>query len=184
MALISMRQLLDHAAENDYGVPAFNVNNLEQMRAIMEGADETQSPVIVQASAGARKYAGPTFLRHLIDLAAGFNIFQGVGPSYLGGLMDNEARKAIHWVHRLSAIGVALIVLSLAWRLMRANRLLASAMVVVLIAQIVLGILNVVWVLPLFNATLHNVGGALLLITLVTVNFAPRLRIHRAMPNA
>jgi fructose-bisphosphate aldolase class II len=66
MALISMRQLLDHAAENDYGVPAFNVNNLEQMRAIMEGAKETDSPVIVQASAGARKYAGPIFLRHLI----------------------------------------------------------------------------------------------------------------------
>ena len=55
MALISMRQLLDHAAENNYGVPAFNVNNLEQMRAIMEGAHETNSPVIVQASAGARK---------------------------------------------------------------------------------------------------------------------------------
>ena len=66
MALISMRQLLDHAAENGYGVPAFNVNNLEQMRAIMEGADETSSPVIVQASAGARKYAGANFLRHLI----------------------------------------------------------------------------------------------------------------------
>ena len=66
MALISMRQLLDHAAENDYGVPAFNVNNLEQMRAIMEGADATNSPVIVQASAGARKYAGPNFLRHLM----------------------------------------------------------------------------------------------------------------------
>lgn len=66
MALVSMRQLLDHAAENDYGVPAFNVNNLEQMRAIMEGADATDSPVIVQASAGARKYAGPNFLRHLI----------------------------------------------------------------------------------------------------------------------
>ncbi|MEM6707735.1 MAG: class II fructose-bisphosphate aldolase [Pseudomonadota bacterium] len=66
MALISMRQLLDHAAEQGYGVPAFNVNNLEQMRAIMEGADETNSPVIVQASAGARKYAGPNFLRHLI----------------------------------------------------------------------------------------------------------------------
>ena len=66
MALISMRQLLDHAAENGYGVPAFNVNNLEQMRAIMEGAAETDSPVIVQASAGARKYAGPNFLRHLI----------------------------------------------------------------------------------------------------------------------
>ncbi len=66
MPLISMRQLLDHAAEHDYGVPAFNVNNLEQMRAIMEGAAETDSPVIVQASAGARKYAGPNFLRHLI----------------------------------------------------------------------------------------------------------------------
>ena len=66
MALISMRQLLDHAAEYKYGVPAFNVNNLEQIRAIMEAADTTDSPVIVQASAGARKYAGAPFLRHLI----------------------------------------------------------------------------------------------------------------------
>jgi len=66
MALISLRQLLDHAAEYNYGIPAFNVNNLEQMRAIMEAADETNSPVIVQASAGARKYAGAPFLRHLI----------------------------------------------------------------------------------------------------------------------
>ncbi len=66
MALISMRQLLDHAGEHSYGVPAFNVNNLEQMRAIMLAADATNSPVIVQASAGARKYAGAPFLRHLI----------------------------------------------------------------------------------------------------------------------
>jgi len=66
MALISLRQMLDHAAENGYGVPAFNVNNLEQMRAIMEAAHKTDSPVIVQASAGARKYAGAPFLRHLI----------------------------------------------------------------------------------------------------------------------
>jgi len=66
MALISLRQMLDHAAEHGYGVPAFNVNNLEQMRAIMEAADETDSPVIVQASAGARSYAGAPFLRHLI----------------------------------------------------------------------------------------------------------------------
>ena len=66
MALISMRQMLDHAAEYGYGIPAFNVNNLEQMRAIMEAADATDSPVIVQASAGARKYAGAPFLRHLI----------------------------------------------------------------------------------------------------------------------
>lgn len=69
MALISLRQLLDHAAENDYGVPAFNVNNLEQIRAIMEAASEVNSPVILQASAGARKYAGPNFLRHLIEAA-------------------------------------------------------------------------------------------------------------------
>jgi fructose-bisphosphate aldolase class II len=66
MALISMRQLLDHAAEFGYGVPAFNVNNMEQMRAIMEAAHKTDSPVIVQGSAGARKYAGAPFLRHLI----------------------------------------------------------------------------------------------------------------------
>jgi fructose-bisphosphate aldolase, class II len=66
MALITLRQLLDHAAEHGYGVPAYNVNNLEQMRAIMEAAAETDSPVIVQASAGARKYAGAPFLRHLI----------------------------------------------------------------------------------------------------------------------
>ena len=66
MALISLRQLLDHAAEHSYGVPAFNVNNVEQMRAIMIAADQTNSPVIVQASAGARKYAGAPFLRHLI----------------------------------------------------------------------------------------------------------------------
>ena len=69
MALISLRQMLDHAAEHDYGVPAFNVNNLEQMRAIMLAAEQTDSPVIVQASAGARKYAGAPFLRHLIQAA-------------------------------------------------------------------------------------------------------------------
>jgi fructose-bisphosphate aldolase class II len=69
MALVSMRQLLDHAAENGYGLPAFNVNNLEQVQAIMQAADETNSPVIMQASAGARKYAGEKFLRHLIEAA-------------------------------------------------------------------------------------------------------------------
>jgi len=69
MPLVSMRQLLDHAAENGYGLPAFNVNNLEQVRAIMEAADETGSPVIMQGSAGARKYAGEAFLRHLIEAA-------------------------------------------------------------------------------------------------------------------
>ena len=66
MALISMRQLLDHAAEHGYGMPAFNVNNMEQVQAIMQAAAETNSPVIMQGSAGARKYAGDPFLRHLI----------------------------------------------------------------------------------------------------------------------
>ncbi|HHC73148.1 MAG TPA: fructose-bisphosphate aldolase class II [Thiotrichales bacterium] len=66
MALISMRQLLDYAAENDFGMPAFNVNNMEQVHAIMQAADETDSPVIMQGSAGARAYAGEPFLRHLI----------------------------------------------------------------------------------------------------------------------
>jgi len=69
MALISMRQLLDHAAEHGYGMPAFNVNNLEQVQAIMEAANETNSPVIMQGSAGARNYAGEPFLRHLIEAA-------------------------------------------------------------------------------------------------------------------
>lgn len=66
MALVSMRQMLDHAAEFGYGIPAFNVNNLEQVRAIMMAANDTDSPVILQASAGARSYAGAPFLRHLI----------------------------------------------------------------------------------------------------------------------
>ena len=70
MAMISLRQLLDHAAENGYGVPAFNVNNLEQIQAIMQAAQKTGSPVILQASAGARKYAGEPFLRKMVEAAA------------------------------------------------------------------------------------------------------------------
>ncbi len=70
MPLVSMRQLLDHAAEEGYGLPAFNVNNMEQIKAIMDAARATQSPVILQGSAGARKYAGEAFLRHLVAAAA------------------------------------------------------------------------------------------------------------------
>ena len=66
MALVSLRQILDHAAEHGYGVPAFNVNNLEQIQAIMEAAQATASPVILQASAGARTYAGEAYLRHMV----------------------------------------------------------------------------------------------------------------------
>ncbi len=69
MALVSMRQLLDHAAEHQYGIPAFNVNNLEQVQAVMAAADEVGAPVILQASAGARKYAGEAFIKHLIQAA-------------------------------------------------------------------------------------------------------------------
>ena len=69
MALVSMRELLDHAATHGYGIPAFNVNNLEQVQAIMEAANEVGAPVIMQASAGARKYAGEGFLKHLIQAA-------------------------------------------------------------------------------------------------------------------
>ena len=70
MPLVPMRQLLDHAAENDYGVAAFNVNNMEQIQAIMEAADETGSPVIVQASRGARSYSQDNYLRHLMIAAS------------------------------------------------------------------------------------------------------------------
>ena len=69
MALISMRQLHDYAAEHSFGMPAFNVNNMEQVHAIMQAADEVDSPVIMQGSAGARSYAGEPFLRHLITAA-------------------------------------------------------------------------------------------------------------------
>ncbi|MBZ8141899.1 fructose-bisphosphate aldolase class II [Rubrivivax gelatinosus] len=69
MPLVSMRQLLDHAAENGYGIPAFNVNNLEQVQAVMAAAAEVGSPAILQASAGARKYAGEAFIKHLIQAA-------------------------------------------------------------------------------------------------------------------
>ena len=69
MPMVSMRQLLDHAAENGYGIPAFNVNNLEQVQAVMSAADEAGAPVILQASAGARKYAGEPFIKHLIEAA-------------------------------------------------------------------------------------------------------------------
>jgi len=69
MALVSMRELLDHAAVHGYGIPAFNVNNLEQVQAVMTAADEVGAPVILQASAGARKYAGEAFIKHLIQAA-------------------------------------------------------------------------------------------------------------------
>ena len=108
-----------------------------------------------------------------MDIAAGFDITQGLGPNYLGGLLDNDARVAIHWAHRLGAVLVLLLVLPLGVALVRENRLLGVSLVGILLLQLVLGILNVVWSLPLAVATLHNACGALLLLALVTVNFAP-----------
>jgi cytochrome c oxidase assembly protein subunit 15 len=112
-----------------------------------------------------------------IDLQQGFNIFQSVGPNYLGGLMTNEARMAIHWVHRIGAIVVLLVVGGLVMQTVKQAAVIGYVLLAVLVTQITLGILNVVWVLPLLNATAHNTVGALLLLVLVTINFAPRLRI-------
>ena len=112
-----------------------------------------------------------------IDLQQGFNIFQSVGPNYLGGLMTNEARMAIHWVHRIGAIVVLLFVGGLVIQTVKQAAVIGYVLLAVLVTQITLGILNVVWVLPLLNATAHNTVGALLLLVLVTINFAPRLRI-------
>ena len=111
-----------------------------------------------------------------MDLQQGFNIFQSVGPNYLGGIMTSEARTAIHWIHRIGAIIVLLVVGGLVLQVVRQVAIVGYALLAALVAQITLGILNVVWVLPLLNATAHNTVGALLLLVLVTINFAPRLR--------
>lgn len=111
-----------------------------------------------------------------MDLQQGFNIFQSVGPNYLGGLMTSEARVAIHWVHRLGALIVLFVVGALVFQIVRQAAVVGYVLLAALVAQITLGILNVVWVLPLLNATAHNTAGALLLLVLVTINFAPRLR--------
>lgn len=108
-----------------------------------------------------------------MDFAGGFDLFQSVGPNYLGGLLESEARIAIHWAHRLGAIAVAILIVLLSFRLRAHNTTLSNLLVALLVIQITLGILNVVWTLPLPVATLHNAFGALLLLGVITVNFAP-----------
>lgn len=109
------------------------------------------------------------------DYAQGFNIFQEVGPNYLGGLLDNHARTAIHFAHRLGALVVAAVVLLFAFALWRTQyppaRKQAIMLGVVLIIQISLGISNVYFALPLSIAVLHNAGGAALILALVLVNY-------------
>ena len=108
-----------------------------------------------------------------MDVAQGFDLFQDVGPNYLGGLLHNEARVAIHWMHRLGAILVLVVVGLLVLRLWSKNQRLAVITGGILVMQLTLGVLNVVWSLPLAVATAHNAVGALLLLALVSVNFAP-----------
>ncbi|MEM1433275.1 MAG: COX15/CtaA family protein [Pseudomonadota bacterium] len=107
-----------------------------------------------------------------MDLEAGFDVTQSVGPNYLGGLLENEARVAIQYVHRVGALVVAALVGALVWRLFQAGSRLAAPVGLVLAAQLTLGVLNVVLKLPLWSATLHNAVGALTLLALVTVNYA------------
>ncbi|MEH6358098.1 MAG: COX15/CtaA family protein [Pseudomonadales bacterium] len=114
-----------------------------------------------------------------MDLAAGFNIFQSVGPNYLGGLMDNEARVAIHMVHRLGAIFTSLYLLILIGLLYRAAgqsalRRFSCWLGVVLLLQVVLGLSNVYWQIPAIIAVAHNAGGAVLLLMMVALNYLLR----------
>ncbi|KXU34463.1 cytochrome B [Ventosimonas gracilis] len=118
-----------------------------------------------------------------MDIASAFNLAQQIGPNYLGGKLDSTARTAIHLFHRLGALLVCLLLLLLAWQLLRAHLArLALWLLLVLSLQLLLGISNVLFHLPLAVAVAHNGGGALLLLTLVLVNYRlrrgtePRLR--------
>ena len=111
-----------------------------------------------------------------MDFAAGFDFMQSVGPNYLGGLMDNEARVAIHMTHRIGALVTTAYVGWLvwyAWRLAEHDglRKIAALVLVALVVQVALGLSNVIWHLPLPVAVAHNAGGALLLMTLVALNY-------------
>lgn len=110
-----------------------------------------------------------------MDFKQGFDVTQEVGPNYLGGAMANEARMAIHFSHRIGALITTVLLLMLAWRLWRSEwasaRSMAPVLMVVLGLQVLLGIGNVVLQFPLWVAVAHNLGGAFLLLTLVTINY-------------
>ena len=107
-----------------------------------------------------------------MDFAAGFNLLQAVGPNYLGGLLDGDARVAIHFAHRVGAVAVLLVVGLLAWRL--AHRPMAWTLAAITATQLALGVANVMLALPLAVAVLHNAGAALLLLALLSVLYASR----------
>ena len=106
-----------------------------------------------------------------MDLRAGFDVAQSIGPNYLGGQLESDARVAIQFIHRVGALLVLVVVGALIWRLWNARSPMALPVAVVLAGQILLGILNVMLVLPLNIATAHNAVAALLLVSLVTVNY-------------
>lgn len=109
------------------------------------------------------------------DYAQGFNVFQTIGPNYLGGQLENDARVAIHFSHRVGAIIVSFFISLLAWNLWILKNSQARRWSVILISvlalQVSLGISNVFWQLPLSTAVAHNAGGALLLLVVATINF-------------
>ncbi|MBA4290733.1 MAG: cytochrome b [Pseudomonas sp.] len=113
-----------------------------------------------------------------MDFANGFHLTQHIGPNYLGGQLDSDARTAIHMSHRIGAVLVTLVLLALAWQLkQRAQPRLAALLVLALLVQVSLGISNVVFHLPLLVAVAHNLGGAALLLTLVLINYRLRSRL-------
>ena len=114
------------------------------------------------------------------DFANGFHLTQHIGPNYLGGQLDSDARTAIHLTHRIGALLVTLVLLGLAWQLRAVGMTrLAGLVVVALGAQITLGISNVLFHLPLPVAVAHNAGGAALLLTMVLVNYHARTSLVR-----
>lgn len=118
-----------------------------------------------------------------MDFANGFHLTQHIGPNYLGGQLDSDARTAIHMSHRIGALLVTLVLLVLAWRLWAARqRRLAAVLLLALATQVSLGISNVLLHLPLTVAVAHNGGGAALLLVLVLINY--RLRVVAAVASA
>ncbi len=118
-----------------------------------------------------------------MNFSQGFDVLQEVGPNYLGGKLDNSARQAIHMTHRMGALVVLLVVGALALRMSRTGSDLAGWVGAILAIQLALGVLNIVWVLPLLNATFHNLGGAALLLVLIAVNYRAHAS-HRSLASA
>jgi len=114
------------------------------------------------------------------DFANGFHLTQHIGPNYLGGQLDSDARTAIHLTHRMGAVALTLVLLGLAWQLRKVGMTrLAGLLLAALVVQISLGVSNVVFHLPLTVAVAHNAGGAGLLLTLVLVNYHARTALVR-----